>query len=359
LLTKRDHRYHLDLTSGGTRYRCSLGTSNRPAAVRLANRVAFALADGPRSVVWGELKSALPKSSYSLLTAKTPVPPSAELADFKQRFEARLDRREKLGEIVAATNDLYRNAAASFFTWLTDKKVATVEGITPALVDEYLISKKQTLGRGLATVYTSLQTVFKFAVEEGTLQVSPLKGKYNSTAESSGAEPFTPEEMDKLAGAATESDKLAFLLLRHTGMRCSDVASVTWSSINWTEKTLTWRTQKRKVVVTIPLVRELMGELELSYASRVGTKAADGPVLGDISRIKLYNLVKELGKRAGVEKAHPHRFRDSRAVSILAKGGTIYDVARILGIKVATADTYYTRFTEQLQERVRGILEGN
>ena len=355
MITKRDHRYHLDLTSGATRYRCALGTSNRPAAIRLANRIVFALADGPRSVVWGELKSALPKSSYSLLTAKTPVPPSAELADFKQRFEARLDRREKLGEIVAATNDLYRNAAASFFTWLADKKVAAVEGITPALVDEYLISKKQTLGRGMATVYTSLQTVFKFAVEEGTLRVSPLKGKYNSTAESSGAEPFTPEEMDKLTEAVTESDKLAFLLLRHTGMRCSDVASVTWSSINWTEKTLTWRTQKRKVVVTIPLVRELMGALELAY----GTKAADGPVLGDISRIKLYNLVKELGKRAGVEKAHPHRFRDSRAVSILAKGGTIYDVARILGIKVATADTYYTRFTEQLQERVRGILEAS
>jgi integrase len=74
--------------------------------------------------------------------------------------------------------------------------------------------------------------------------------------------------------------------------------------------------------------------------------------------MKLYRMIADLGKKAGVEGCHPHRFRDSLAVTILAGGGTIYDVAKVLGDTVDTVERCYAPFTEQLQERVRDILGG-
>ena len=45
-----------------------------------------------------------------------------------------------------------------------------------------------------------------------------------------------------------------------------------------------------------------------------------------------------LGRRAGVVKVHPHRFRDTLAVDMLLKGATPYDLAKTLGDTVAVVE---------------------
>ncbi len=42
-------------------------------------------------------------------------------------------------------------------------------------------------------------------------------------------------------------------------------------------------------------------------------------------------IVKKLGRRAGVENAHPHRYRRTLATNLLDRGMNIQDVAAILG----------------------------
>ena len=42
-------------------------------------------------------------------------------------------------------------------------------------------------------------------------------------------------------------------------------------------------------------------------------------------------IVKDLGKRAGVDNVHPHRFRRTLATDLVRKGVPIQDVAQILG----------------------------
>ena len=64
-----------------------------------------------------------------------------------------------------------------------------------------------------------------------------------------------------------------------------------------------------------------------------------------------------LGKRAGVPDAHPHRFRDTFAVDLLARGATPYDVAKLLGDTVDTIEKYYAPFVKELRERVRRLME--
>jgi hypothetical protein len=59
----------------------------------------------------------------------------------------------------------------------------------------------------------------------------------------------------------------------------------------------------------------------------------------------------------GVPNAHPHRYRDSFAVDMLARGASPYDVAKLLGDTVATVGKHYSPFVKELRERTRRIME--
>ena len=63
------------------------------------------------------------------------------------------------------------------------------------------------------------------------------------------------------------------------------------------------------------------------------------------------------GKRAGVPDAHPHRYRDTFAVDMLARGANPYDVAKLLGDTVATVENHYAPFVKELRDRARRIME--
>jgi integrase len=64
-----------------------------------------------------------------------------------------------------------------------------------------------------------------------------------------------------------------------------------------------------------------------------------------------------LGRKAEVLDAHPHRFRDSFAVDLLARGASPYDVAKLLGDTVDTVERHYAPFVRELRERARRIME--
>jgi len=54
-------------------------------------------------------------------------------------------------------------------------------------------------------------------------------------------------------------------------------------------------------------------------------------------------------RRSGVERAHCHRFRHTLASELLGKGGTIEEVAGILGDSPATVRRYYAKWTPEYQ----------
>ncbi len=78
-----------------------------------------------------------------------------------------------------------------------------------------------------------------------------------------GAQPFTGAELEKLR-KHVGPDLLAFLLLRHTGFRGSDIVKLTWGEVRFDKKEIGRLTQKRKKLVTIPIHTELFFTLELA-----------------------------------------------------------------------------------------------
>jgi integrase len=177
---------------------------------------------------------------------------------------------------------------------------------------------------------------------------SPLKENFKSDTAAAEPDPFSPEELEKLDIAAEGPVRLVYLLFRWTGLRGSDVAALTWGAIDLDEAVLRWMTKKRKTIVSVPLNPELTAELKKYRGA--------GRILPGSSRGKLYEIIKALGEKTGVENCRPHRFRHTFACTILQKGGSVYDVAKILGDKVATVEKYYGRFTDEARERVRNVL---
>src|SRR5579863_9984103 len=61
-------------------------------------------------------------------------------------------------------------------------------------------------------------------------------------------------------------------------------------------------------------------------------------------------------KRFGVVDAHPHRFRHTLASELLGKGGSMEEVAGILGDSPATIRRYYAKWTPEYQSLQDGLI---
>ncbi len=76
-----------------------------------------------------------------------------------------------------------------------------------------------------------------------------------------------------------------------------------------------------------------------------------------LTRPRLCERMRALGRQAGVKNVHAHRFRDTFAVDMLLKGLSPYDVAKILGDTIHTIETHYAPFVRELRERARRFIE--
>jgi integrase len=118
---------------------------------------------------------------------------------------------------------------------------------------------------------------------------------------------------------------------------------------------------KRRKRVLLPIHQELLFALEVERDRRdrkPEERVLLNPATGKpLTRPRLYERMFGVGRAAGVLDAHPHRFRDTFAVDLLARGASLYDVAKLLGDTVDTVEKHYAPFVRELRARARWILE--
>ncbi len=162
-------------------------------------------------------------------------------------------------------------------------------------------------------------------------------------------------------GRAAGADLFAFLLLRWTGLRGSDAVGLKWDEIDWEAREINRLTLKRRKRIVLPIHQELLFALEVERdrrSPRPEDRVLMNPASGQaLTRPRLYERMLALGRRAGVPNAHPHRYRDTFAVDLLARGASPYDVAKLLGDTVETIEKHYAPFVRELRERARRIME--
>jgi len=358
------------------RIRLSLGTTNGDTAVRLHTRIERALVDGPASTEWQGLRIVLPADTFEKLAAiaghvpeQLTSEPQPTWADLMAKFKAWMSQRVALDKLRESTRERYLQACTAFTDFLEERGITDLEAIKRATVEDFKAwklahsSTRKTFrgGKGIVLDVAILHRVFVYAIDCELIVKNPvrLEGRPGDQPER-GAQPFKVEQLTKLRQAAAE-DRLIFLLLRWTGMRGSDVVGLRWEEIDWETHEINRLTLKRRKLVIMPIHQELLFELEVERAKRKPNpeeRVLVNPATGrPLTRPRLYARMIALGRRAGVLDAHPHRFRDTYVVDFLTRGGSPYDVAKLLGDTVETIEKHYAPFVRELRERARRIME--
>jgi len=401
-IQKRGRTWRLEGRAGGRlrrgagereRFRLSLGTESGAAAQTLLNKIECALTAGPGSPLWSELRGVLPLETFEKLAAIVGLdagpnaPPARPTwAELAERFTAWTAQRVALDKLRASTRTRYLQTVAVFGQFLKERGIVELEQIRRDVVDDFkawrlarVLAKnaapetpeqpdakprpERTLFSGRSVVLDTaiLHRVFVCAVNFEVVTRNPvqLDGRPGDNAER-GTLPFKGADLDKLRSAAGE-DLLTFLLLRWTGLRGSDAVGLRWEEIDWDALEINRLTVKRRRRVVLPIPQELLAVLEMERDSRQPApedRVLLNPATGKpLTRPRLYRRIQMLGRRAGVPHAHPHRFRDTFAVDFLARGGSPYDVAKLLGDTVDTIEKHYAPFVRELRERARRIME--
>jgi integrase len=368
---KRGGRYVADRFVDNVRVRGALGTRRLGEAERFAKLIEEAIADGPKSALWSELQDKIPAltlSRFARISGAT-LKRAPKWEELKSAFTIHVEQRVALGKMARSTAQRYDVTLREFGTFLEEAGIAELRDINRAAVERFKVwritrVKEKKYSRGATSIALDtaiLHRVFTFGLENEMVLKNPVKmeGRPGENPDG-GAEPFSAEEIAKLR-LSVGPDLLAFLLLRWTGLRGGDAVNITWGEIHFDRREIERVTQKRKKRVILPLPCELLFTLEAEFSRRRPVLSAPvllNPTTGQtMTRPGLYRRMLALGKRAGVQNAHPHRFRDTLAVDILLRGGTPYDVAKVLGDTIETVEKHYTPFVTELRERVRHLLE--
>lgn len=381
---KRGRTYRLEGRAGveirrGTgereRIRLSLGTANGDAAYLLHGRIERALAEGPTSTLWRELRGTLPPDTFAKLAALAGYAPEQNeipkqtWADLAAKFSGWMSQRVALDKLRGSTRERYLQTSTAFAVFLASRGIVELSEISKATVEDFkawhlarVVAKKHSRGgRGVVLDAAILHRIFGYAIECEMIAKNPvrLEGRPGDDP-TRGAQPFNAAQLAKLRAAA-DGDFLIFLLLRWTGLRGSDVVGLRWEEIDWETREINRLTLKRRKRVLLPIHQELFFALEVERDRRKPQPEDHvllNPATGrPLTRPRLYGRMLALGRRAGVLDSNPHRFRDTFAVDLLSRGASPYDVAKLLGDTVETIEKHYAPFVRELRERARRIME--
>jgi len=374
-----------------TPVRLSLGTEEKSAALRRVSKIERAVADGPKSPLWHELDESLPPKTFKFFADRVGYVSSQAKSTYanptwqslRDSFEFEMERLiankargagAEEGVMSASTRNRYNQTIRHFTTFLADANTL-LNDIQPSTIEMFKVDRQKKIallkqsrgGTSVALDIAVLHRMFAFAVKKGLMSHKPIDLQNESKPgknPKNGARPFTAEELAKLREAAGK-DLFLLLLLRWTGLRSSDVMNLLWENIHFERGVngeIEVLTQKRSKIAIIPLSTELRNALEdvrSKRKSRPDDLVVYNPENGQpfTSRKRMYERAKALGIRAGVRRVTPHCFRDTFACDMLARGTSIFDVAKMLADTVDTVEKHYAQFVPAARDAAQNLMD--
>ena len=155
--------------------------------------------------------------------------------------------------------------------------------------------------------------------------------------------PFSEEEIERLLAGCDRSRMIGcrnyalLLFLLDNGVRSQECASVQLDEVDWERRRVLvhGKGAKQRWVGIGERTADALRDYVALFLGRHGEGMADGH--------SFYVLLGRLAKRAGVEKANPHRFRYSFATWAIASGARELDVQLLLGHSSPQMTQHYAR----------------
>lgn len=247
-----------------------------------------------------------------------------------------------------------------FFAWLTHDYVSRPTG--PVARPPKSLSPKT-----IFNIHTNLSSFYTWAVREDLIDRNLIQTIDRPGYEQPVILPYTKEEIVALLKACTttrtwrthsttastrytsDRDQAILLLLLDTGIRAEELCSIAFKDVNLTANSIIirgkgkGRDKKERTVHFGKLCSKALWHYllpRLGDASEHGARSVgESPlflsraVIDDtpMNRKSLYQLLKDIGDRAGVAHVHPHRFRHTFAITYLRNGGDVFTLQMLLG----------------------------
>lgn len=175
---------------------------------------------------------------------------------------------------------------------------------------------------------------------------------------------LTEKQIDDLFSACkNKRDYALFMVMYRCGRRVTEVLSLKRDDINWKDNRIIFRILKkrRSYEEVKPVDKKTMNAIK-DYINDMPTELRkyDKSLIFPVSRQYVFKLIRETGKRAGIEyvgrkKLHPHHLRHSFAVHQVRNNVKSIDQLRMLQRYMGHTDigmtAHYLQFgTEDMKE---------
>ena len=223
-----------------------------------------------------------------------------------------------------------------------------INEITTETLRNYLSNYKNNSTAGMVTIDNirrTLSSFFAWLENEDYIIKSPVRRIHKVKAIKKVKETLTDENLEKLRDTCSNVRDLAILeLLISTGMRVGELTRLNIADMNFQERScivLGKGNSEREVYFSAKSKMYIKKYLE--------TRTDNNEALF-VSLIKPYNrlgisgieiVIRNLGRKANINKVHPHKFRRTMATMAIDKGMPIEQVQKLLGhIKIDTTMEY-------------------
>lgn len=201
---------------------------------------------------------------------------------------------------------------------------------------------------------------FGWLNNKGYIEKNPTSGLEPIKYEKKIKKPFSDEELEKLRRSCDNERDLALIeFLYSTGVRVSELVHLDKTDINFYSKSvvvLGKGSKERETYLTPTACMHLQEYLDSrnddNDALFVTERGAKRLTVAGVE-----NIVKRIGKVAGVENVHPHRFRRTMATNVLRKGAALEEVKELLGhTKLDTTMIYCTISRENIKHTHQRLM---
>ena len=226
----------------------------------------------------------------------------------------------------------------------------SVQNITANDISVYLRMYKrirQVSNQTLKNVRTVYSSFFMWLRDHDRISKNPMLLVEDIKVETIIKKPFTDEEREKMFRSCTNLRDQALLeFLYSTAVRVSELSRLNIEDISFSDKDLIVYgkgSKERHVYLNnrtnMYMQEYLKTRTDNNSALFVGLKSPHQR----ISKSGIEDIIRRIGKRAGVDNAHPHRFRRTAATNALNRGMPVQEVAELLGhAKLETTMRYCT-----------------
>lgn len=217
-----------------------------------------------------------------------------------------------------------------------------------------------------------ISSFFTFLQNEEIIRKNPCNAIQKIRPAKSKKEAFTELDVEKIRGACRTNRETAIVeLFLSTGCRVTELAEIKRSDIEGDSLIVHGKGKKDRTVylnakaqiATQKYLDERADDneyllpkgiwFEKGEERPVGQSRADwykNPELigsGRMDIASIESVVRNIGKRAGVKKCHPHRFRRTCATFALRRGMPIEQVSKMLGHEDISTTQIYLDLTEE------------